>query len=105
MSSDAAGEINFVSFRPGFIPARLGWKFIGKTNVTINEKGKRKREERVTGKRDRTARDRAMAMTRSRDESCTVSVANQSIPFLPSCPYFVDIYVYISLTLICTART
>lgn len=43
MSSDAVGEINFASFHPGFISAGA-WKFIGKTNVMINEKWKRKRE-------------------------------------------------------------
>lgn len=43
MSSDAVGEINFASFHPGFILTGA-WKFIGKTNVMINEKWKRKRK-------------------------------------------------------------
>jgi len=45
MSSDAVAEINLASFRPAFISAGLG-ELIGKTNVTINEKGERKRGEK-----------------------------------------------------------
>lgn len=85
-------------FARGFISSGA-WKFIGKTNVMINERGKRKRAREAEKKR--TGADRATVMT-ERAAFARRAVANQSTLFLLVshiaqiylCTYFVYINMH-----------
>lgn len=85
--------VKLISLHFARVSFRSSLKFIGKTNVTINEEGKRKR----ASEKKREERDGATGDDRTNHGAC--SAANQSTLLLLS--HIVHFYVYISFELIC----
>lgn len=96
MSSDAVGEINFASFRPGFISSRLEIHWKNKRH----DKRERKKKAGEWEKKREGEEGRGGATGDDRTNHGRCPAANQSTVLL-LVSHIVHFYVYISFKLIC----